>query len=364
MKKWLLGPVVIILAISIVLGSCGGTEDTTTPATTSPSTTPTTSHEVIELSLSYHGPPVASLIKDMLRPWADDLEEACGGRVEIVHHAGGSLFGSAEVYDGLLVGACDIAYVVTGAYPGRFPISDISDLPLIYPDTEVAGTATYEWLHKYAVDTELKDVKFLIALPMAGQQYFGNEEVKVMEDFQGLILRGAGKNDTTLYELLGATGVQIPTEDAFSALDTGMVDGLTFTWSGVFAFGFHNVTKYRTECSIYRPVHQLHMNRQVYEDLPDDIKKIFDDFSTIEASRKYAASHMASEEYSRSVVVKYDERAGNPPIYVLPQEERERWANAAQPMVDDWISNMEKEGLPGQTMYDDLLNIVEKYSQQ
>lgn len=283
--------------------------------------------------------------------------------MKIIHHSGSSLLGAEDVFDGILAGVCDMGHVSNASYPGRFPLSDISDLPFIYPNMEIAGAANHEWLLKYAMDTELKDVKLMITVPMAGQQYLGNTEIKVLEDFQGLNIRGAGKSDTAIYEQLGAIGVSIPTGDAFSALDTGMVDGIFFSWSGSLAFGFNDVTTYRTDCALWRPVHQLHLSRQVYEDLPDDIKKIFDELSTPEISRKYAAAHMAEAEVSRASLARGDERKGNPPIYIPPADELQRWKEALDPLVDSWIAEREKEGFPGQEMFDDLMNIVESYSQ-
>ena len=375
MKKLLMFAFVAVLMSCLLLAACG-TPAPETPATPAPET-PTapepekeqkpelvaTVDNPLELNFSYHAPPIASLVRAMLKPWADELEEKCGGRVKIIHHAGSSLLGADDVFDGILAGVCDMGHVSCSSYPGRFPLSDVSDLPLIYPNTEVAGVANHEWLLNWAMDGELKDAKLMITIPMTAQQYFGNKEVKVLEDMHGLKLRGAGKSDTAVYEQLGATGVSIPTGDVFSALDTGMVDGTVFSWSGALAFGFNTATKYRTECSLYLPVHQLLLSRQVYERLPDDLKKIFDEMSTPEISKKYGAANMAEEGVGRRSMERYDERAGNPPIYVLPPEEAQRWREATAPLVDKWIAALDKEGFPGQAVFDDLVSIVEKHSQ-
>lgn len=363
MKKLLLTPLVIILAVSIVLGSCGGTKETTTPATTSPSTTPTTTAEVIELNMSYHAPLPASLTQAIIIPWADNIEVATGGRVDIIQHPGGTLLGVADAYDGVLSRICDIAQLATEEYPGRFPRSGIDNLPYIYPNTEIAGVVAHEIINKYCVDTELQEVKMLITMPLHMQHYLGNEPVETLEDFDGLNIRSPGKVASDLIVAYGATPIALDTSELFSALDTGMVDATFFTFSGSLAFGIKDVTKYATQCGVMTNVFRLVMNKEVFNSLPDDIKKIIDENSTPEVSRKYSADHEATEENYLQAINNAIRRKGDPPIYIVPEDELARWKAAAQPVVDEWVAEMEDDGLPGQAMIDDVISLIEQYSQ-
>ena len=372
MKKLLMLVLVTILMSSLLLVACGtpAPETPATPETPEPAPTPKPESKLVatvdnplELNYSYHAPVPASMTQAIFIPWANDLETACGGRVKIIHHAGGALLSPEDAYDGVLQGICDIAQIAADLYPGQFPLSVILQLPFIYDNTEIAGIASHEILNKYCVDTELKDIKLMITAPLHPMHYLGNREVKVLEDFQGLKIRGSGF-DAKLIRALGGTPVDISTGDVFSALDTGLVDATFFTWGGALAFGVIDVTKYRTACAPFLSVFHIHMNRQVYERLPDDIKKIFDEFSTVETSRKYAAAHLAMEATSKSSLELGDKRRGNEPIYVLPPEEWERWKEATQVVRDDWVAEQEEEGRPGQAMLDDMLSLVEKYSQQ
>ena len=55
--------------------------------------------------------------------------------------------------------------------------------------------------------------------------------------------------------------------------------------------------------------------------------------------------------------------AGNN-VYTLSDQERARWVVAVQPVYKVWIEEMNKRGLPGQKMFDDLLVTTAKYGRK
>jgi TRAP-type C4-dicarboxylate transport system substrate-binding protein len=110
-------------------------------------------------------------------------------------------------------------------------------------------------------------------------------------------------------------------------------------------------------------VFMLVMNRDAFNKLPADIQQIFNENSTPQISRKYAAAHLELEPGGKGAIAGSDKKAGNPPIYVLPTEELERWKEAVKPVVGEWAAEMEAEGLPGQAMIDDAASLVKKYYQ-
>ena len=264
--------------------------------------------------------------------------------------------------DAVLSGICDLAQVSPEEFPGRFPRCGINSLPFMWPNTEVAGVVYHELLNKYAVNTELKDIKVIITAPLHPMHYLGNEQVRQLGDFKGLKIRATGKVNTAMVKAFGGTPVEISTGDLFSALDRGMVDGTFFTWGGSLAFGLKDATKYRTECSAVLDVFIVTMNRDTFAKLPADIQKIFDENSTPAVSQKYAAAHMELEKGARGAIAGSDKKAGNPPIHVLPPEELARWKLAAKGVLNEWAADLEKDGLPGKAMLADAASLVAKYS--
>ena len=51
-------------------------------------------------------------------------------------------------------------------------------------------------------------------------------------------------------------------------------------------------------------------------------------------------------------------------LYSLDQAERSRWIKAVQPVYKVWIDEMNKRGLPGQEMFNDLLATTAKHGRK
>lgn len=56
------------------------------------------------------------------------------------------------------------------------------------------------------------------------------------------------------------------------------------------------------------------------------------------------------------------QKAGNPPIYYLSENEKTRWKEAVQPVIDAWVAEKEAKGIPAKAMAQDLYALMEKYS--
>ena len=361
-NRLLLLSLVLVIVAGLIVTGCSTPEPSSAPEKPASSTPPSAAEpEVIELNFSYHAPQQSGLAEKMIIPWANDLEAACNGRIKIVHHGGGSLLGAEDVYDGILSGICDLGQIAYEEYPGRFPISGFNALPMVWPNTEIAGIVSHIMETKYCVDSELSDIQYMLALPLNPMEWLGKKPLEKAEDFQGMKIRVAGQTDTQIVEAFGGTPVHVVSTDLYSALDKGMVDGAFFALSGALAFGLADVTEYRTECGLHQNVFAIFMNKQVFNDLPGDIKEIFKEYSTPEMSRKYSAAHMAVEPNIKGAIKGKDEKVGNPPFYILPDDERVRWDEKARVVREAWAGELDGQGLPGHEILDELMKLVKQY---
>ncbi len=371
MKKVFVLSIVFMLIVGLVLTGCQSTPapapapTTPAPAPTTPAApaSPITSDETVELTFAFHAPPTASLTTAIFEPWATEVEEASNGRIKITRYPGETLVKAGDAYDAVATGLCDIAQVDTEMNPGRFPVLGINTLPFFYPSTEVAGIVSHEILNKYAVDSELQEVKLLITAPLHFAQYFGNKPVEKLEDFAGLKIRASGKVEASAIDALGAIPVEVGTGDMFSALDRGTIDGCFFAYSGALAFGIKDATKYRTELEFLPRVFLVAMNKDAYNQLPADLKEIIDQYSTPETSYQFAKAHQAAQAGPKNAIIGSDKGAGNPPIYVLPDEEKERWMQVTKVTWDEWVADVTAKGINGQEIMDEAISLVNQYSQ-
>jgi TRAP-type C4-dicarboxylate transport system substrate-binding protein len=93
----------------------------------------------VTLRLHHFMAPVATIPSHILKPWEADLAEASGGRITIERFDAMSLGGKpGDLMDQARDGVVDIALTLTGYTPGRFPRSEVFELPFMM--TDVVGT--------------------------------------------------------------------------------------------------------------------------------------------------------------------------------------------------------------------------------
>jgi len=303
--------------------------------------------------------------------WTKKIEKATGGRVVIETISGAKLGPAEEHMDMVQAGVlCQIASPWPSySTPGRFPMCDIQSTPMLTPSGEVAGKALHELYEEYLVPRELKHVKLLFLCPLGATQIISNKPVKILDDWKGLKVHATSRAMRQEYEALGANVINInkmydviPASAKYEAFKDGTMDASIFTWSGVLEFGLEKITRYRTRCDYMTKTWVVVMNLKTFLSFPPDIQKIINDLSGPEQSAYIGRCVDAEQAEARLKLEAIDKECGHPPIYDLPQDERERWKQAFKPAVDKWIDDMEKDGLPGREYYNKALALIAKYS--
>jgi hypothetical protein len=73
---------------------------------------------------------MATIPKKVLKPWGERIEKASGGRLVIEHFDAMALGGAPpQLIDQARDGVADIAMTLTGYTPGRFPRTEVFELP-------------------------------------------------------------------------------------------------------------------------------------------------------------------------------------------------------------------------------------------
>jgi TRAP-type C4-dicarboxylate transport system substrate-binding protein len=362
MQKFI--PSSLTILLMIILISFGCATSTPTPASKPvPTPTPAPATEgVIALKFTYHHPPQSFIAKQILIPWTQSIEKASNGRVKITHYGGETLVKMVDQYDSLVSGLSDISTISPTVTPGRFPLAEIDQLPMLFPNAELAARVHNELLEKYCVNTELSKVKLLFDESLPPNQFFTTRPVQKLEDLKGFKMRVEGKVDTWAIEALGATPLQMGTGELYSALERGLIEGVAFAYQGVLSYGFQQITKYRTVCDISTRSFPVIMNQQVWNKLPTDIQKIFTENSGPLASGRFGAIYDADCNTSMQAIIAYDKKVGNPEFFTLSGDEKARWQQTVSTVWSKWLEEVKGKGLEGKAMLDDALSLVKKYS--
>lgn len=316
-----------------------------------------------EITLRLHTflPMTDSVPQEGLIPWAEAVEEQSGGRIAVEFYPSMILGGApADLFDQARDGVVDLVWTVLGYTPGRFPKSEVFEMPFLVTDGEDTSRAFQRFVNENAMD-EFAGVK-LIAVHTHGPGLFHSREpIETLEDLSGLKVRGGSRVISAMLADLGAEPIGMPVPQVPEALTRGTIDATTIPWQVTLALRTSEIVSHHTEFAghrgLYTQTFAFVMNRDAYDRLPDDLRAVIDANSGIEWAARFGAVNDADDVVARDAAL----AAGNS-IVVLDEQETARWRDAAQVTIENWFTEAEAAGIDGRRLYERAVELVAEES--
>jgi TRAP-type C4-dicarboxylate transport system substrate-binding protein len=294
----------------------------------------------IELTYSIFFPAPAPQTQ-VATDWAKEIEKRTNNRVKITIFPGGTLSAADKCYDGVVKGISDIGMSVFAYTRGRFPLTEVADLPLGIKSGLVATKMINAYYKKFN-PKELKDVKVMYLHGHGPGFLHTKTAVEKLEDLKGMKIRCTGLA-AKIVEKLGAVPVAMPMPDTYDSLKRGVVDGSMAPQESLKTWKWGEVVKFTTESwgSAYSTGFFVVMNKGKWNSLPKDVKKIIEQVNK-EWIERQGKNWDDIDKAGREATL----AAGNK-IITLSKEENMRWAEAVKPILDGYVKNMKEKGLLG-----------------
>ncbi len=278
--------------------------------------------------------------------WAKEVEKRTNGAVKISMYPGATLTPADQCYDGVVTGISDIGMSVLSYAKGRFPLTEVIDLPLGYKSGLQATRLCNAYYEKFK-PKELADSKIMYLHAHGPGIFHTKKPVKTMEDLKGMKIRGTGTS-IKVVEALGATPVAMPQPETYDALQKGVVDGLVSPIETLKGWKFAEVIKSTTENfgSAYTLAFFVTMNKKKWDSLAPELKKEIENINKEWIDKTGKAWDQMDKEGKEFTLSR-----GNQVIQ-LSKEEDQRWADACKPLLIKYVGNMKAKGLPGQEALD------------
>jgi TRAP-type C4-dicarboxylate transport system substrate-binding protein len=274
--------------------------------------------------------------------WAKEIEKRTSGRVKITLFPGGTLTPAPTCYDGVVKGISDIGMSVLAYTKGKFPLTEVIDLPLGYTNGIAATSLTNQFYAKFK-PKEFEEVKILYLHAHGPGILHTKKAVSTLEELKGLRLRCTG-TVTEIVKALGGVPMSMPMGETYDALNRGMVEGSMAPMESLEGWKWGEVVKSTTESfgSAYSTAFFVAMNKEKWNALPADIQKTIETINVewVEKTGKlWDGVDKSGKEFSLKL--------GNK-IMPLSKEENQRWATAAKPVLEEYVKRMKEKGLPGE----------------
>ncbi len=295
----------------------------------------------VELSYSIFFP-APHKIAVLAGEWAKEIEKRTNGRVKITIFPGGTLTPADKCYDGVVKGISDIGMSALGYTRGKFPLTEVIDLPLGYKKGVGATNLINQYCKKFQ-PKEFDEVKVLYLHAHGPGILHSKKAVHKLEELKGIRIRSTGLS-AKVVSALGATPVAMPMGETYDALQRGMAEGSMAPMESLEGWKWGEVVKFTTESfgSAYSTGFFVVMNKDKWNALPPDVRKIIEKVNA-EWIEKTGKLWDEIDKSGRAFTLKL----GNQ-IIPLPKEEDQRWGQAVRPILDDYVQNMKAKGLPGE----------------
>jgi TRAP-type C4-dicarboxylate transport system substrate-binding protein len=276
----------------------------------------------------------------MFEDWCRDLNRRSGGSIEATFYPGGILTSAPQTFDSVTTGIADIGFGPVGVTPGRFPLTEVMELPLGIKSAFLMTRLSNDFFRAFR-PKELAQVKVLFFLSASPGVLHTKKPVAKLEDLRGMKVRCLGGTAAKVLKALGAIPIVISTGDTYDALRKGIVDGVVAAWDSLETLKWGEVLPYTTVsdyASVGAPGFVV-MNKARWELLPLELQNIIDEMSVEYAER---LSRLWDEK-DRSTMGKWE--AKNHVSIFLSREEERRWEQAIRPLYETFVETKSARGL-------------------
>jgi len=308
------------------------------------------------LKLSHHVPPVHHQHSVTFVNWARELEERSGGRLKIDIYPAQQLGKLSQQFNLVYRGDVDLAFVMHGIPSGRFPLLELTHLPVLFESGEQASQVLMDLLPEYLA-AEHRGVKVLYLIGHApGVIHTRGRPVYRPEDLRGMRIRHPSSVIGDTLRAWGASPAGLSPSEIAENLEKGVIDGLVMPYDGVLSFRVAPYIDYSTELLSYVNTFGLLMNQASYDRLPPDLQALIDETTGPETAREVGARWDAMEQPGREYM-----ESGGVEIIRLNEAQRAVFAEAAASMVEARIAAAEAKGLPARAFMERVHELAEKY---
>ncbi len=362
LRKVLALVLVCVMALCLLAG-CGGDKNTGKTENPGPgntgSTGKTDSKDVLKMSFSHHDA-ATSIWGICFEDWADEVDKA--GLTDITVYAGATLAAPGDGLNALRTGVCDILWTNMAFFPGQFPVTDATILPMInngatadeatqvlwdlWEDEEMGKALRDEW-SEFKILIMHGSPGFPIGLAKAGSK---------PSDLAGRTLRAPAGGLTELMSAIGANPVLTPSGDIYTSMDKGIIEGYNIDYAGVAGFKLQDVTNFSLDLNTINQFMVVLMKKEKFDALPADVQAALEAASGREASITLAKRTQESSDATRAEFESTDR------LIVPTEGELAEWKAAAEPVHENWITKNTSADFDAQAFYDNLVALFQKYT--
>jgi TRAP-type C4-dicarboxylate transport system substrate-binding protein len=261
------------------------------------------------------------------------VKDATGGALEIVVHAGGSLFSGNDIKRAIQTGQAPIGERLMSAHANENPLFGVDSIPFLatsFAESDKLWAAASDQF-KAALDAQ--NLVYVYSVPWPPQGFYFKKEVNTVADMAGIKFRAYNAATARIAELAGMVPVQIEAAELSQALATGVAEAFISSGStGVDSKVWESLTHFY-DVQAWLPRNTIFVNKDAYGALDDATKTAVMDCGAKAAADGEAKAQALTSEYLKTLAD--NGMTVQPPSDAL----KEGLKGFGATMTEEWISS-------------------------
>lgn len=290
--------------------------------------------------------PETSMLGELAKLWQDEVTKRTNGAITFTNHWGCALGTPPEHIELLIGNVCQAVQTHQWYTPSKMPLGDFEYTflfgPTDYPLVVKAMQKIRSEFPELAKELADNNAVMVMDAPMALYDFQCPTPIKSLDDFRDKKICAVGRYFGQQMPK-GATVVIRPGQEYYDLIRNRICTMNLTPWNLTYAFKLQEVTKYFIETGLVTVCGTpVLMNLKTYNSLPPEYQKI-----VREAGLKMEMV-AATETLPKWKEICYKAfREAGMEIVTLSDEDKKKWVEEVEDIVDVWAKDVEKLGLPG-----------------
>jgi TRAP-type C4-dicarboxylate transport system substrate-binding protein len=235
--------------------------------------------EPVKLKMAYFSSDREPAYASVLQPFADAVNKAGKGIIEIVPYPGGVLGRSYPQQAQLVLdGVADMAWVNPSLTPDRFRDNDVLEFSGLFRDLKEATLVSTRMVAAGAL-RGYEDFFAIAATANFPLMIHTRAPIGSLADLRGKTLRVNNLIEGDTLRAIGITPVVMSVNEVALAIGRGTIDGATMPPNALFGYGISRITRFHYDTPLGVAPLAFLMNRKKFESLPKAGQDVIRKFS-------------------------------------------------------------------------------------
>ena len=282
--------------------------------------------------------PITNYQSQTAQLFADEVLTCTGGGLDIVVHAGGSLFKGHEIKRAVRTGQTEIGERLLSAHSNENAMFAVDSIPFVASSFDDAHR-----LYRIARPAleEILDAENLVLLYSViwpPQGIYFRDEVRTVDEVAGKKFRAYNATTARVGELAGMIPIQIEAAEMSQALATGVVSSFMASGSSGYDSKVWEHIDYFYDVKAWLPRNFVFVNKDAYESLTDDSRQC------LRSSAEFAQQH--GNERAVEMTSWYIEQLRSEGLNVVQPGEvfRQELAEIGKTLTSEWSTGTGQTG--------------------